>query len=210
MECSATWYSRFLTLLVGLISLPEIGACGGTAAGRDGAVFAEIGSPNDGVLVAPPDGGTAGGGCSTIANSALLLSPATSTDLAPSPTGGTLTSGTYYLTSLTFYTGGTVCTPPSLQTSAVVVIEAASATTGTIREDTNQTTSISTIRDAVSSWTYVANGTGVSVTPDCVSALSSFTRNAASPIGYTASRTEIRTFGTLASCGTSVSLFTRK
>jgi hypothetical protein len=203
-------YPRFLILLAGLISLSEFGACGGTAAKRDGGLVEDAGDPADGTLVPTPDDGASGGGCSAIANSAPTLSPLTSTEVAPSPTGGTLASGTYYLTSLTFYTGGAACTPPALQTSAVVVIEAASATTGTIREDTNQTTSISTIRDAVSSWTYFANGTSLAVTADCVSALSSFTRNALNPVGYTASATEIRTFGPYASCGTSVSVFARK
>jgi hypothetical protein len=144
------------------------------------------------------------------ANSAPTVSPLTSSQTAPSPTGGTLTSGTYYLTSLTFYTGGTACTPPSLQTSAAIVIEADSATTGRVREDTNQITSVSTIQDAVSSWTYVASGTGLAMTPDCVGSISSFTRNASNPVAYAASATDISTFGAHASCGTSVSVFTRK
>ena len=119
-------------------------------------------------------------------------------------------SGTYYLTALTFYTAGAACTPPTLQTSSAMVVEATSTTTGSIREDTNQTSSGLTIRDAVSTWSYVTSGDGVGLTPDCVSALSAFGRNASTPVSYTATATEIRTFGPNASCGTSVSVYTKQ
>jgi hypothetical protein len=204
------------TLALGLWFV-GLAACGGGTAATDGGGGVTGGGGAAG-LGGAGSGGAAGragapadaGACTAIANTAPTVSPATSAATAPPAAGGEIMGGTYYLTALTFYTAGAACTPPSLQTSSAMIVEATSPTAGSIREDTNQTASGLAIRDAVSTWTYATSGDGVGITPGCVSALSSFSRNASTPVSYTATATEIRTFGPNASCGTSVSIYTKQ
>jgi hypothetical protein len=139
-----------------------------------------------------------------------LITPVTSASAAPTPAGGTPVSGTYVLSSLTFYLNGATCSPPEIRTSAVFNLYAASATSGAIEEDTNQTTSISNIKDSRDTLRYAVTDTSVALDYDCTGALSAFSRNAETPMSFSATASEIRAFGPSGSCGVSVSVFTRR
>ena len=149
-------------------------------------------------------------GCGSVVNDVPLITPVTLAGAAPPPAGGTLVSGNYVLSSLTFYLSGATCTPPALRTSAVFNLYVTSASRGSIEEDTNQTTSLSNIKDSRDTVQYTVSDSALSLHYDCNGALSAFSRNAADPVSFTATAGEIWTFGPNASCGVSVSVFTRR
>jgi hypothetical protein len=186
----------------GMSSVGSGGSSVGGAAGAGG------GSPGGG----GPSLGGGGGivGCGSVVNNVALITPVTSASAPPTPAGGTIVSGTYVLSSLTFYLNGATCTPPSLKTSAVFNLYAASATSGSIEEDTNQSTDISTIKDSRATIKYTVADTTLVLHYDCNGALSAFSRNGQSPLSFTATASEILAFGPNGSCGVSVSVFTRR
>ena len=149
-------------------------------------------------------------GCGSIVNNVPLITAVTSARAPPTPAGGTPLSGSYVLSSFTYYLNGATCTPLSIRTSAVFNLYAASATSGALEEDTNQNTNISTIKDSRDTLSYTVTDNTLVLDYDCNGALSAFSRNAASPVSFTATASEIRTFGPNASCGVSVSVFTRQ
>jgi hypothetical protein len=202
--------------------LLSLTCCGHGMSNRDiGAVGPGSGT-DDGGAVGLDDGGGAAletgapavdgerEDCSPIPNSAPMITPVTSTAAPPAPAGGALSSGTYYLTSLTFFTSGGGCTASDFQTSSVAVFGSMSATGGSVREDTSQTTTVNQIHHSVDTWSYVVEGTALRLTASCVGTLSGISRNASSPVPYTATSTGMQTFGAKAPCGTSVSVYTRQ
>lgn len=193
-------------------SFPGLGA-GADSAAAGGSNGGSSGMPSAGGATSLAGGaGTGGGlvGCGTVVNDLPLLTPVILSGAPPDPAGGTLVAGTYVLSSLTYYLNGATCTPPSLKTSDIFIVYPSSATEGAIEEDTNQTSTGVNIKDSRSTFSYKAADNGLMLDFDCVSALNGFSRNAAVPVGYSATATEIRTFGPQSSCGVSVSVFSRR
>jgi len=199
--------------------------CGGEAGpdGRAGAGFGGIpagaSSAGEGGSVGGAGGTRAAGadqggggivGCGTVVNAAPIITPTTSASAPPVASGGTLVSGTYVLSSLTFYLSGASCKPPDLRTSVVLNLVAGDATEGEVEEDTDQTTTLLKLQDSRDVFRYTVTGSSLMIDYVCTGTLSGFTRNAATPVPYSATPTEIRTFGAQASCGVSVSVFMRR
>lgn len=218
--------------LVARLAVVCVVGCGGESAmDRNGAPFPGLGAGADSAAAGESNGGssgmpgaggatslagsgagTGGGlvGCGTVVNDLPLLTPVILSGSPPDPAGGTLVAGTYVLSSLTYYLNGATCTPPSLKTSDIFIVHPSSASEGAIEEDTNQTSTGVNIKDSRTTFTYKAADNGLMLDFDCVSALTAFSRNAAVPVGYSATAAEIRTFGPKSSCGVSVSVFSRR
>jgi hypothetical protein len=81
-------------------------------------------------------GGTAGTGppidCTQFANPAPMISQTLSGDAPPITMGGTIETGTYYLTSYTFHQSTGAC--PLRPYRSTLFVEATSSTAGTLRE----------------------------------------------------------------------------
>jgi hypothetical protein len=223
---------RPFAALAGYLAAALVAGCGGESKmDRDGTSFAGVSaagsSPNgsmagnlaeagagDAVGGAGTGAGGAAGdgivGCGTVVNDVPLIAPVVSSSPPPVPAGGTLARGTYQLSSLTFYLSGATCTPPNLRTSDVLIVHPQSEVAGVIEENTDQTSTGVTIKDSRATFEYAAANTGLALKYDCNGALSAFSRNAATPVSYTATASEIDTFGPNAPCGVSVSVFERR
>ena len=203
------WTGWAALALVGLA-----GACSGGAGTSDaGGTGGQIGAGDDGP--SPTDATTgdasdAGGVCGSVANSGPTVTLTGGSQVPPAAAGGTLVTGTYLLTSFTFVSSGSAC--PVTHSQAAIAVKATSDTDGTIEEiSSTDIASVGlSVRDSRSTWTYHTAGSAMTVTAGCVGALSALTRNASSPLSYTASVAEVRAYGPNGSCGPTLSIFLRQ
>jgi hypothetical protein len=181
----------------------SIGAGGSTAAGGSVAAGGSISTGTGGTLVG--SGGSIGadgstmiadaGRCNTLVNSAPVVNTVVVADMMPPAMGGTPVSGTYHLTSWTGYGTEANCRAglSVTQGQSVVVVKAASATTGTIEEViTVHLSSGLSINDEHDDVTYTTSGSTMTTTITCASGGSASGR----PSSYTATPTEIWSYST--------------
>jgi len=146
---------------------------GGRIVGSDGGFGAEAsvgGSGGIGAGGGMATGGT-GGGCNTLANTAPIVKTVIVPGTVPPALGGTLVSGTYYLTSWTAYGSETACRSGLSVTDAqaVLVVNSLTSTTGTIEEVMAVTISGFGVITEHASATYVTSGTTITTTITCSS-----------------------------------------
>src|SRR5262245_47075893 len=78
-------------------------------------------------------GGTGSGGCGTLVNGGPTVQGSRVAEPPPPPTGGSITSGTYFLTSYTVYTGtGGLAGPSNNTHRGAFAFDMASDTVGTV------------------------------------------------------------------------------
>ena len=117
----------------------------------------------------------------------------------PAPTGGTVTGGSYHLTSSTFYPLAG-CTVDPIAT--VLLVSASSPTSGTI-----QTASLtSTGYIGSESTSYLESGTLLQIHIDCIVPDSAGLLGTGAQIGYSATPTEIQLYAT-GGCGNHVEVY---
>lgn len=175
-------------------------------AATDGGGTATVSGGTNSSATSTPDGVA----CGSLLNDAELLGPTTLSEAAPAPEGGTLTSGTYALTELIYYTNGDDCVPPNIRTRAVIRVIAGTTTAGSVEEVVDQTAASLSIINSRDVFEYSSAAQTLALTFACVGAVTAFGRNAANPVSYSASADAIRVFGDHAPCGTSVSVFSRR
>jgi hypothetical protein len=148
---------------------------GGRIVGSDGGFGAEAGAAGSAGIGA--GGGTATGGmgraCNTLANTAPVVKTVLVSGTVPPALGGTIVSGTYYMTSWTGYGSETACRSGLnvTEAQAVMVVNALTSTTGTIEEVMAVTLSsggFGMITEHASA-TYVTSGTTITTTITCSS-----------------------------------------
>jgi hypothetical protein len=149
---------RFLWLFViagcnGAMSMPDLAP--DLAVAVDLATARDFAMPEDlamSDLETPTD---FAGQCNAVANLAPVVTQTISGAAMPTPSGGVITPGTYYLTDSTVYAGGST-TPFKLQLtwqlSSTTIARAQSLNTGLTKRD---------------SFTYTATGTTLSMTGTC-------------------------------------------
>ncbi len=105
-----------------LICFTLASACGGTVTGNDAEAPDAVAdvvteSAMDAAFDAPPDSQTDGGACNTLINGATPLYAMQKSSSAPSPLGGTVVPGLYYLTAINQYDGKAGQTGPLTQST---------------------------------------------------------------------------------------------
>jgi hypothetical protein len=163
-------FAPFVAALAGCTSAPFV------SAGREGGVDA---GPEDARADA------AGGACNTLMNTAPLVSEEEVAMAAPKPMGGTVSDGTYFLTTATLFTGPQGGTGPTGTQYQWVT-----KTSGDAYEVSLSITGRGA-SDSVTSGTSVASGSTVSFTQTCPVA-----KNATSTYGFDADGTSVTLYGT--------------
>jgi hypothetical protein len=194
---------------------------------NDGAIGGDVLTGSDGAAGAdatqPPEGGVDGGAdaphdapvslfsdadvCSWMAHDPAPVVFTTLTDASapPASTGGTIASGTYYITSVTSYGGQPGCTGMS-QAAAIVV--APQGTAGTYQE-INSYTEPALIQGFIDVFgRYTTSGTTIAFTNDCGGAGEAGVTQAS----YTATPTTLTLVGPalVSACGTTAVEFTKQ
>jgi hypothetical protein len=170
-------------------SLTEAGVDGGLAdAHADGAA-------TDAGLDAAVEAGPA---CAVNNTAPAITETVSDAAAAPVQTGGTLVSGTYFLTSFNYVGGGAGCVVTSIKWTLVVT--ATNATTGNLAEISESPVAAATVPGCANQVPYATGGANL-LAPD----------GGPSPTTYTASSTQL-TLVTAdnGACGTAVTVFTKQ
>jgi hypothetical protein len=164
------------------------GAAGGAAAGAGGGAAMDAGPP-----------------CNAVVNGAPFTTPADAPDGGASPppaTGGTIASGTYSLTSSTYYPSSSCLSPEP--TAVTWVVTASSSTAGTF--DLAYGTASSAFTETIS---YTTDGTTITTLLTCINppVLTVGTTNMGP---YSATPTTLTIYLLDAACGPHVDLYTKQ
>jgi hypothetical protein len=193
-------------LVSGAVLGAFLGACGGNSGGNGAGGTGGTGAGLEGGAGAGGvTGADAGPPCNNVVNGAPFVTPVDDPDggaTPPEAVGGTLASGTYYLTSSTYYPSSS-CTPFS-PTATTLVITAASANDGVL--DLASGTATEAFTESIS---YSASGTSLAVQLTCINpALVSAGTSNTSP--YSATPTTFAYYLPNSSCGYHVDVYTKQ
>jgi len=149
--------------------------------------------------------------CNQIVDDGPLNTYQFSSASAPTPMGGTITSGTYDSTLVTYYGASGSCVDAGTPAGAALkyVITALSPTTGTI-ESVARASSGGVLRASSS---YTTSGSNLELVVHCAFVSTqdaADTGEATSTIGYTASATELVFISPSPGCGTAVGTLTKR
>jgi hypothetical protein len=140
------------------------GGAGGSSAGGQGGGTAGTGAAGAG------GSGGATGPCNALQNVAPAVIPVWVEGAQPTPAGGTLVDGTYYLTAVSIYTGpGGVSGPTAMMRKMVLVISNAASGTATFQFIDNENVAGGGT-DRRATWTVTPNGTKLVVVGRCPNA----------------------------------------
>ncbi len=171
----------------------------------DEAASADVASPEGGTT--PADAAPAvsadAPSCSALVNAAPTVQVTVSNaGTPPASSGGTLVSGTYFLTAVTSYSANPLCAAASLEETALVV--AASPTSGTL----DLVASVSLVGTQQTTHAdYTSNGSVLSLLPTCPA-----TGAGATLLQYTATpgRVDLTVPSPVSTCGLLVEVFTKQ
>jgi hypothetical protein len=174
------------------------GACGGGSSGGGAGADAAGDRP-----AAAADGQAQ---CNQLVADVPQAVASSSTEPAPTPQGGTITSGTYYSAMVTYYSPQASCPSldPAARAAGKYVFAASSPTAGTVDFIAADSTTVN-LRESMS---YQIDGTTLDLSIQCgefASLPDAGTFSGGMQTGaYTATATEILLFSQSAICGTSV------
>jgi hypothetical protein len=189
------------------------GACGaGKGASPDASAGSggdAAGSRGDGAADAASSGGNAQ--CNQLVDDAPLNTYQFSSASPPSPMGGTIASGIYDSTLVTYYGAPGSCVDAGAPPGAALkyVITALSPTTGTI-ESVARASSGAALRG---SFSYTTNASNLELVSHCAffpTDDAADTSESTKTVGYTASATELLFISPSPGCGTAVGMLTKR